>query len=45
MADPSPAMTPACAFVAEPPREADGPMLASLTLALCVILGRLWLGG
>jgi hypothetical protein len=45
MADLTPSMTPACAFVAEPPREADGAMLASLTLALGFILARLWLGG
>ncbi len=45
MPDPAPAMTPACAFAAEPPREADGIMIASLSLALGFVLIRLWLGG
>jgi hypothetical protein len=45
MPDQTPSVTPGCAFVAEPPQEADDIMLGSLGLSLGVILLRLWLGG
>lgn len=44
MQDDHPATLPACAFIGPLPQAPDGPALASLGLALCLLAVQGWLG-